>query len=271
MTSSKTPRSNNINLVRRSVSLLYVFFMAFIFNDYALGQSSPVEAFEKQDYKTAVESWDKMLEENPELKDIHYNQGNARFRLGELDEAISSYEQALSLKDRNDLADVYYNMGNAWLHKQDLEKAREFYKRALKLRPDDKDAKANLELMNLMPPPPPQEQNSQQNEDDQEKQDNEEQQEESQSENQNDEKQDEEQQKSDEQQDEDQSQDEEQQNQDEQQEEEEQQPSEGEEDPNQEDKLNAQQLLDALKDRETENMREQIRLKTSGQDNEKDW
>ena len=35
--------------------------------------------------------------------------------------------------------------------------------------------------------------------------------------------------------------------------------------------MNAQQILDALKDRETENMREQIRLKTSGQDNEKDW
>ena len=35
--------------------------------------------------------------------------------------------------------------------------------------------------------------------------------------------------------------------------------------------MDAQQLLDALKERETENMREQIRLKTSGADQEKDW
>ncbi|NQV15446.1 tetratricopeptide repeat protein [bacterium] len=250
-------------MLTHSLSLGCVLFISM---SVVMGQSTPSQAFENQEYESAVESWDQMLKENPDLKDIHYNQGNARFRLGELDEAISSYEQALSVKDRNDLADVYYNMGNAWLYKQELDKAREFYKHALRLRPGDEDAKANLELMNLMPPPPPQEQNSEQNEDDQEQQDSEDQQQQnSQSQDQQDEEQEQEQQPENEEQ---QNPDEDQQDK---QEAEQRNPSESEEEPTQEERLNAEQLLDALKDRETENMREQIRLKTSGQDNEKDW
>ncbi|MEA3286831.1 MAG: tetratricopeptide repeat protein [Candidatus Marinimicrobia bacterium] len=234
-----------------------------------LGQNKAANAFETEQYETAIEAWDKLLKEHPDLKGIHYNQGNAQFKLGQLDEAISAYEQALSVQDRDALADIYYNLGNSWLHKQDVDRAKEFYRQALRLRPGDIDAKANLELLNHMPPPPPQEQQS-----DQDQQENQEQQQDqdSQSKDQNDDQEKQDQQEQD-QQEQDEPEENEQQNSEGDQEESEQQqePQDSEVEPDQEALLNAQQLLDALKDRETENMREQIRLKTSGQDNEKDW
>jgi len=253
------------------ISLLSRLTLLLFMVNLTMGQGNAEKSFNGEAYEDAIKVWDKMLEENPELKGIHYNQGNAQVRLGELDEAIKSYEQALSLKDRDALADVYYNMGNAYLQKQDTEKAKEFYRQALRLRPHDEDAKANLELLNHIPPPPPQDQQSDQNQDDQENQDE-------------DQKDD---QKSDSQDQDDKQQDQEQQDdqksEDEQQQDQSQNPDDGGEDQkppeqsqdeqqvDQEELMNAQQLLDALKDRETENMREQIRLKTSGQDNEKDW
>ncbi|MCF7824997.1 MAG: tetratricopeptide repeat protein [Candidatus Marinimicrobia bacterium] len=253
--------------------LVSVLLFTVLFSQLSIAQTDAIEAFEKQDYDAAIQVWDQLLLEHPELRGIHYNKGNARFRKGELDEAIGSYEQALGEQDKDALADIYYNLGNAWLYKQDIEKAREFYKQTLKLRPDDQDAKANLELLNHMPPPP-QQQQSQQNQDDQEQQESQEQQQEqnSNSEDQNSAQQKQEQ----EQQQEDQSQqdqkDQQQDSGDEQQEQEQQQnPSQGEEGVDQDELMNAQQLLDALKDRETENLREQIKLKTSGTDQEKDW
>ncbi|MCF7807772.1 MAG: tetratricopeptide repeat protein [Candidatus Marinimicrobia bacterium] len=226
------------------------------------GQSEARKAFDTEQYDTAIEAWEEILKENPELKEIYYNQGNAQYRKGDIDEAISAYEKSLSVEDANTLADAYYNLGNAWLQKQDIDKAKDFYKRALKLRPDDLDAKANLELINHMPPPPPQDQNSQQDQDQQDQEDQEEQQND-QSQSEQDQQEQEEQQ--------DQQQDQQNSEENEQQEQEQQGQAQQDETATDEDLMDATQLLDALKERETENMKEQIRMKTSGADLDKDW
>jgi len=257
-------------MINRFSPVVTLLALLFIVNPVQ-AQKNAVEAFNNAQYDEAIKVWDELLKENPELKQAYYNQGNANFRLGKVDEAVQAYEKALSEKSPEGLADVYYNLGNAYLNKQDVDKAREFYKQALKLRPGDQDAKANLELLNQMPPPPPQEEESQQDQDDQEGEDQEQDQD---SQSNNDQQKDEDQQDQEEQ-DSPQDQKEDQQPQDSQKDEQSQDDQDQQEpDPNkpdQEQLMNAQQLLDALKDRETENMREQIRLKTSGQDNEKDW
>jgi len=250
--------------------LLTMGLLSMLLTLPAWGQKQAVEAFEQQRYEDAIKAWDALLKEDADLKEAYYNQGNANYKLGKVEEAVKAYENALSNHSKEALADVYYNLGNAQLQLQDVEKAREFYKQALRLRPGDEDAKANLELLNHMPPPPPQDQNSEQDQKDQEGDDqNQDQNSQSQNDQQDQEQQDQEQ-KSDQSQDEQEQQ--EQQQQDEQQDEQQDQQESQEQDvKDQEQLMNAQQLLDALKDRETENMREQIRLKTSGLDNEKDW
>lgn len=249
----------------------YVLFF-FCLMVALFAQSKPEQAYKQKDYDAAIEAWNKVLETQPELNQAYYNRGNAEFYKGDLESAIKSYEQSLSEDDQARLADVYYNLGTAHLFNQDVEKAKTFYKQALRLRPDDEDAKANLELLSHMPPPPPQPQQGSgengENQDQQGDQPSPDSQHQQGGEDQQDNQ--------------DQSQ---QENQEQQQEQP--QPQSGDEDKeqsqpqpaeeaksdetSQDERLNAQQVLDALKDRETENMKAQIRLKTSGQDHDKDW
>ena len=256
-------------MIHKNLQVMIILAALLVFPQGSLwGQSNAQESFENKDYDAAIQAWDELLLEHPELKGINYNKGNALFRKGEMDKAISSFEQALGEQDEDALADIYYNMGNAWLSKQDIKKAREFYKQTLKLRPDDLDAKTNLELLNHLPPPPPQDQNSEQN---QEKQESEDQQQEQNSDSQQKNEEQQEQEQDESQGDQKEQQQDQNEEQDQNSEEQEQNPSFGEEQSDPEELRNALQLLEALKDRETENMREQIKLKTSGADQEKDW
>ena len=58
-----------------------------------------------------------------------YNMGNALKDQGKLEEAIESYNKALSLKP--DYAEAYNNMGNALKDQGKLEEAIEAYNKAL--------------------------------------------------------------------------------------------------------------------------------------------
>ncbi len=93
-------------------------------------------------YKQSIRS-----NEEGDLEPLAFNLGGALFQQGEerYGEAVEQYNQALNqLKDKSDRADAFYNMGNAQLHLGDLEDAIESYKEALKLKPTDEQAKYNL-------------------------------------------------------------------------------------------------------------------------------
>ena len=71
--------------------------------------------------------------------------GNVLKDQGKLEEAIESYNKALSLKP--DYAEVYNNMGNILTDQGKLEEAIETYKKALSLKPDYTTAHRNLSLI----------------------------------------------------------------------------------------------------------------------------
>jgi lipoprotein NlpI len=65
--------------------------------------------------------------------------------LGKLDEAISAYTKALSIKP--DFADGYYNMANAFQSQGKLDEAIEAYTKALSIKPDYAEAYSNLAVI----------------------------------------------------------------------------------------------------------------------------
>ena len=76
--------------------------------------------------------------------------GNALQDQGKLEEAIASYNKALSLKP--DYADAYNNMGNALQDQGKLEEAIVSYNKVLSLNPDNAEAHRNLSsLMKYKP------------------------------------------------------------------------------------------------------------------------
>lgn len=90
----------------------------------------------------------------------HFNAGDAFYRLGRFPEGARKFLESAGSPDDSVAAMSYYNLGNSMFKTGDLESAAEAYRRALLMKPDDEDAKYNLELALKMVE---QQQNQQQN------------------------------------------------------------------------------------------------------------
>jgi len=100
------------------------------------------------------EQWDESLQhfqdallDDPENPVGHYNVGEALYKKKNYEEALKSYEKALSSQDIDMREKIYYNLGNSYYQLNKYQEAIQSYIKALDLDPDDQDAKHNLELV----------------------------------------------------------------------------------------------------------------------------
>ncbi|QQS37512.1 MAG: tetratricopeptide repeat protein [Ignavibacteriales bacterium] len=98
-----------------------------------------------------------------------FNLGDAYYKQKRYDEAIKSYENALTQHDDKEFkSKVHHNIGNSYLQSQKYKESIQAYKEALKLNPDDNETKYNLSYALSMLND---QQNKQQQKDDQNKND----------------------------------------------------------------------------------------------------
>ena len=102
--------------------------------------------YSRQKFEEALEAYQQAEVLEPDATAIHYNLGNALYRLGRFQEAVSEMELVLTDKDQKRRADAMYNMGNAVFKAGQLEPAIKAYTAALMMNPSDMDAKQNLEF-----------------------------------------------------------------------------------------------------------------------------
>lgn len=72
--------------------------------------------------------------------------GASQYQLGDIPNAAKSFEDALQSKNINIQDRAYYNLGNALYSQQRMKESIAFYRKALVLNPNDDDAKFNYEL-----------------------------------------------------------------------------------------------------------------------------
>jgi Ca-activated chloride channel family protein len=132
--------------------------------------------YNEKRYEEALKLYDDALLLSPSDNSLKMNKGSALYRLGEFDKAGEAYTGALSEEDKKKRADAFYNLGNILFRQaQQMEQsgdqgALEKYKEALQnyiqsldLRPDDKDAKWNLQLAHMKVKENQEKQNNQNN------------------------------------------------------------------------------------------------------------
>jgi tetratricopeptide (TPR) repeat protein len=117
--------------------------------------------YNQGEYGEALKLYDDALQLDPSDGKLKMNRGSALYRLGEFEEAERSYLDALSSQmDKRTRADAHYNLGNVQFRQGEqheiagdaasargkYSQAMENYINTLKLRPNDKDAKWNLQL-----------------------------------------------------------------------------------------------------------------------------
>src|SRR6267142_2723394 len=91
--------------------------------------------------------WRTTIARNPDCWMAHNNLGTVLLQKGQVDEAISQYQQTLQMAP--EAADADYNLGNALWQKGKAEEAIDHYRKALELRPYYFSAHYNLSTVLL--------------------------------------------------------------------------------------------------------------------------
>ena len=94
----------------------------------------------------ALAHYDKAAKKLPADAGVHFDRGAALYALSRFDEAGQEFLRATDAKDTALKESAFYNLGNALFKKEKFKEAIGAYTRALGLRPDDKQAKWNLEI-----------------------------------------------------------------------------------------------------------------------------
>ncbi len=94
----------------------------------------------------ALGHYDKAVKKLAADAGAHFDRGTALYALSRFDEAGQEFLKATDAKDAALKEGAFYNLGNAFFKKEKFKEAVAAYTRALGLRPDDKQAKWNLEI-----------------------------------------------------------------------------------------------------------------------------
>ena len=161
--------------------------------------ASPADArraMERDDFRTALRLYEKLLKEQPEDARLHYNAGAAAYRAGEFEKAKNHFNSTLASPDAplSLQQQAFYNLGNAMFRLGETtdnpdDKAKQWidalkkYEGALELSqqldntPKDEDAQFNTDIVKKRLEQLQQQQQQQQGDDEQEQDKNENQQE----------------------------------------------------------------------------------------------
>jgi Ca-activated chloride channel family protein len=125
--------------------------------------------YSKGKHEAALQKYTRAQALLPNSPLLSYNMGNVYFRQKDYDKAVEAYGRAAQAPDKALAGAAYFNAGNAQFAKEDYLQAIEMYKQALQLDPEDRDAKANIELARrkLKEQTKPQQQEQQQQQQDQ--------------------------------------------------------------------------------------------------------
>jgi Ca-activated chloride channel homolog len=102
--------------------------------------------YEQKRYDEALKLYTDAQAARPAAPELHYNIGNVLFRKGEFDKAVEEYLRSQTAAEPALSEAATYNRGNALLRQGRPKEAINAYIQALRARPDDQDAKRNLEL-----------------------------------------------------------------------------------------------------------------------------
>ena len=82
----------------------------------------------------------------PDAPELHYDIGNVLYRRDDYEGAADAYRRSLTGSEGPVAPDAAYNLGNALFQQKRFQDAAGAYRQALESRPDDGDARRNLEL-----------------------------------------------------------------------------------------------------------------------------
>ena len=249
--------------------LAFLLYLGVLF-----GQDKGKKAYEEGHYDEARIYYEHILKNRKKDNGAQFGLGVTAYQQKDMETAARALNNAMNSNDKSLASKAMYNLGNMFRDQQKMEESLALYRKAIELDPADEDAKVNYELLKQVL----QQQEQQQQEDKQNQEQDQEKGEDQQKQDQDSEGQDEQnkdQEKQEKGEDQQKQQDDQQQSQSEKEKEKkEQQQSQEKQDETQDKKtdkqMQAEAILNALKDQEKINQKRQI-AKSKSRKLEKDW
>ena len=240
--------------------LAFILYLGVLF-----GQDKGKKAYEEGHYDKARVYYEHVLKNRKKDDGAQFGLGVTAYQQKDMETAARALNNAMNSDDKFLASKAMYNLGNMFRDQQKMEESLALYRKAIELDPTDEDAKVNYELLKQVLQQQEQQQQDKQNqEQDQEKQDQQKQDQDSEGQNEQNKNQDNQEKGEDQQQ----SQSEKEK------EKKEQQQSQAKKDETQDQKtdkqMQAEAILNALKDQEKINQKRQI-AKSKSRKLEKDW
>ena len=127
--------------------LLSVPFLGWTFLDPVAKKNEEGNAlFEKGEYEAALRRYLEAQQEARSRPELHFNAGDALYKQGKYAEAMQEMGRATEDTYPDMSAAAHYNLGNALFRQEKFQEAVGAYKKSLERKPNDIDAKINLEL-----------------------------------------------------------------------------------------------------------------------------
>ena len=245
--------------------LAFLLYLGVLF-----GQDKGKKAYEEGHYDEARVYYEHVLNNRKKDNGAQFGLGVTAYQQKDMETAARALNNAMNSDDKSLASKAMYNLGNMFRDQQKMEESLALYRKAIELDPADEDAKVNYELLKqvLQQQEQQQQEDKQNQEQDQEKQD-------QQKQDQDSEGQDEQNKDQEKQEDQRKQQEDQQQSQSEKEKEKkEQQQSQAKKDETEDQKtdkqMQAEAILNALKDQEKINQKRQI-AKSKSRKLEKDW
>lgn len=248
--------------------LAFLFYLGVLF-----GQDKGKKAYEEGHYDEARVYYEHVLKNRKKDDGAQFGLGVTAYQQKDMETAARALNNAMNSDDQSLASKAMYNLGNMFRDQQKMEESLALYRKAIELDPTDEDAKVNYELLKqvLQQQEQQQQQDKQNQEHDQEKQDQQKQNQDSEGQDEQNKNQDNQEKSEDKQK----QQEDQQQSQSEKEKEKKEQPqSQAKKDETQAQKtdkqMQAEAILNALKDQEKINQKRQI-AKSKSRKLEKDW
>ena len=241
--------------------LTFLFYLGVLF-----GQDKGKKAYEEGHYDKARIYYEHVLKNRKKDDGAQFGLGVTAYQQKDMETAARALNNAMNSDDKSLASKAMYNLGNMFRDQQKMEESLALYRKAIELDPTDEDAKVNYELLKqvLQQQEQQQQQDKQNQEQDQEKQDQQKQDQDSEGQNEQNKNQD----------NQEKGEDQKQSQSEKEKEKKEQQQSQAKKDETQDQKtdkqMQAEAILNALKDQEKINQKRQI-AKSKSRKLEKDW
>ena len=119
----------------------------FLLFSTLMGQDKGQKLFEQKKYDEARRYYESILDKRDEDKAALFGVGSSAYYLDDIEGALNSFGNTLNSEDDQLKSKSYFNLARILQDKNELEKSLALYRKSLELDPTDIDAKVNYELL----------------------------------------------------------------------------------------------------------------------------